>query len=103
MTPTDEKPSRNEDEYFVRLDQERLREMRAKLDAERAQAERSQHLGRCPRCGAKLEERDHHHVRIDECPECGGVWLDKGELQMLEHVSQEQRGSFIGNLFGLKR
>ena len=97
------KTHKNEDEYFLRLDQERIKEMRAKLDAERGQAERAQHLGRCPRCGAKLEERDHHHVRIDECPTCGGVWLDKGELQILERVDETSRRSFIGNLFGLKR
>ena len=35
MTRHDQ-PSRNEDEYFVKQDAELLKEMRAKLDAERA-------------------------------------------------------------------
>ena len=96
------KTNKNEDEYFLRLDQERIKEMRAKLDAERAQAERAVHLGRCPRDGAKLEERDHFHIRVDECPECGGIWLDKGELQMIEQVKTEHRGNFFQTLFGMK-
>ena len=99
----DPKPSRNEDEYFVRLDAELIKQRRARLDEERVRAERASHLMKCPRCGGTLQERRHHHVTIDVCPDCGGTWLDKGELQMLEHVSHEHRGSFLGNLFGLKR
>jgi Zn-finger nucleic acid-binding protein len=38
-------------------------------------------------------------VRIDECPTCGGVWLDKGELQILQRVDETSRRSFIGGLF----
>ena len=96
------KTNKNEDEYFLRLDQERIKELRARLDAERTQAERAAHLGHCPRCGTRLEERDHFHIRVDECPECGGVWLDKGELEMLQHVKTEHRGNFFETLFGLK-
>ena len=41
----------------------------------------------CPRCSVPLTEVDlgasggeYAAVLIDTCPECGGVWLDKGEL-----------------------
>jgi uncharacterized C2H2 Zn-finger protein len=98
----DEKPSRNEDEYFARLDAELIKQRRARLDEERARTERASHYMRCPRCGASLEERRHHHMKIDVCPECGGTWLDKGELQMLEHVDRSNLRRFIGDLFGLK-
>lgn len=30
-----------------------------------------------------MEQHDRHGVRIDHCPTCGGVWLDKGELDSL--------------------
>ena len=100
--PTDERPSRNEDEYFVRRDAELIKERRARLDAERALQERSSHRNKCPRDGADLVERTHHHVKIDECPECGGVWLDKGELQMLEHVDHSSIRRFVGSMFGLR-
>jgi len=98
----EEKPSRNEEEYFARLDAELMKERRSKLDAERLKSERSSHFNKCPRCGADLTSREHHHVKVDECPECGGVWLDKGELEMIEEF--DRRGSgFMGSLLRFKR
>lgn len=35
---------------------------------------------RCPSCGARLVEVERSEVLIDACPECRGVWLDRGEL-----------------------
>ena len=64
----DDKPSRNEDEYFTRLNAEQIKALRAQLDAARHQAERESHRMRCPRCGAKLEERTRGHVTLDVCP-----------------------------------
>ena len=100
--PTDTKPSKNEDEYFARENSELIAQMRAERDRERTQAERAAHVMRCPRCGGQLEERSHHHVRIDVCRDCGGTWLDKGELEMLEHVDKNAFRRFIGDLLGLK-
>ncbi len=100
--PTDEKPSRNEDEYFARQNLEQIREMRAKLDAEEKKTERSAHLNKCPRCGADLEEHHVEHVKIDQCPECGGVWLDKGEMEQLQRVNRS-RGVTGGVLADLLR
>ncbi|MFM1945102.1 MAG: hypothetical protein RI897_4084 [Verrucomicrobiota bacterium] len=41
----------------------------------------------CPRCdGIKLKRRyfsPQRSVEIDECPGCGGLWLDAGELQTI--------------------
>jgi len=34
----------------------------------------------CPQCGTAFEQREEHDVTIDYCPDCGGVWLDPGEL-----------------------
>jgi len=99
--PTDEKPSRNEDEYFARQNQEQIREMRAKLDAERKKAERSAATNKCPRCGGDLKEQHIEDVKIDECPECGGVWLDRGELDQLKLVNRARgvSGGVLGSLF----
>lgn len=99
---TDHKPSRTEDEYFVKMDADLIKEQRARLDAERASAERKSHFGKCPRCGGALVESDFHHVRIDRCTECGGVWLDKGELELLAHVDQSNIREFVRAMFGLK-
>jgi hypothetical protein len=34
----------------------------------------------CPQCGVAFEQRTTQGVTIDYCPDCGGVWLDPGEL-----------------------
>lgn len=97
------KPTKGEDEYFVKLDADLIKAQRAKLDAERSQAERESHYMRCPKCGGQLEEIDHHHMKIDRCRDCGGIWLDKGEMEMLEHVDQSNIRSFVRTMFGLKK
>ena len=102
MSPVDPKPSRNEEEYFARENADRVKELRARLDRERAEAERKSHLGRCPRCGGHLREKQRHNLHIDVCDDCGGTWLDKGELEMFEHVDHSNVRRFVGDLFGLK-
>jgi Zn-finger nucleic acid-binding protein len=38
----------------------------------------------CPRCESPvLAEIDRDGVMIDQCPDCRGVWLDRGELEKL--------------------
>lgn len=101
--PTDEKPSRNEEEYFARLNADLIREQRARLDAQRAASERTQATMKCPRCGNDLVEREYHHVKVDTCTSCGGTWFDRGEVEMLEHVERGALGRFVGSLFGHKK
>jgi uncharacterized protein len=98
--PTENKPSKNEDEYFLKQDAEAIRAMRAKLDAERATAETRQPL-HCPRCNVALEEREIDHVKIDVCPNCEGIWLDSGELEQLRLVNRKRGvvGGVLGSLF----
>jgi hypothetical protein len=99
--PMDEKPSRNEDEYFAKQNLEKIHEMRMKLDAERKNAERQAHLNKCPRCGGDLKEHHAEHVKIDECSDCGGIWLDKGEFDQLQRVNKARgaSGGVLSSLF----
>ena len=47
----------------------------------------------CPKCeGVKLKRRYYSAKRrfeIDECPGCGGYWLDAGELEMIRDEMEE--------------
>ena len=95
--------SNPEDEYFARENAELIKQQRARLDEQRQAAERKAHYGKCPRCGADLQEKEFHHVKIDVCNECGGTWLDKGELQMLTHVERNGFSRFIGDMLGLDK
>jgi len=85
-----------EDEYFARRDRElieKLRKDKEKLFKDELHAAAAMI---CPRCGAQLQERVQHGVRMDECPSCGGLWLDKGEFETL--ARREEEGWF-GRLF----
>lgn len=37
----------------------------------------------CPRCAIEMEHLSRHGVTVDRCEVCGGVWLDKGELETI--------------------
>jgi Zn-finger nucleic acid-binding protein len=37
-----------------------------------------------------LDERTREGVVVDACPECRGIWLDRGELEKLNHRAQAE-------------
>ena len=37
----------------------------------------------CPIDGTELEITDRQGIEIDYCPQCRGVWLDRGELDKI--------------------
>src|SRR5687768_10642519 len=45
----------------------------------------------CPSCQNTLRERERDGVMLDICPGCGGVWLDRGEL---EKLTRYERGYY---------
>ena len=38
---------------------------------------------RCPVCNIELLLAERQGIEIDYCPQCRGVWLDRGELDKL--------------------
>ncbi|MGX5817202.1 TFIIB-type zinc ribbon-containing protein [Chitinophaga lutea] len=38
---------------------------------------------KCPNCNETLLMTQRNNVEIDYCPNCRGIWLDKGELDKL--------------------
>src|SRR5687768_11391848 len=42
----------------------------------------------CPRCNLALVMSDRQGIEIDYCPQCRGVWLDRGELDKVIQRSQ---------------
>lgn len=38
---------------------------------------------KCPNCEIALAITDRQGIEIDYCPDCRGVWLDRGELDKL--------------------
>jgi Zn-finger nucleic acid-binding protein len=56
---------------------------------------------KCPKCGANLQEKEFHQIKIDTCPECHGIWLDAGEMDLISRIDQSRVGGFVRSLFGL--
>lgn len=45
---------------------------------------------KCPRCASPMIILELENVEIDYCPECGGIWLDAGELERLMGDNAEE-------------
>ena len=53
-------------------------------------------LLKCPRCNVKMEKLKKENVVIDVCNKCGGMWLDKGEMEKLAKIAKKLRGGKSG-------
>jgi Zn-finger nucleic acid-binding protein len=51
---------------------------------------------RCPKCGMELIEIDYKKIKIDECSECRGIWLDAGELATVSKLEKTGLDKFFG-------
>lgn len=52
---------------------------------------------KCPACNETLLMSDKKGVEIDYCPNCRGIWLDRGELEKIIERSAEHysdRGNY---------
>jgi uncharacterized protein len=47
----------------------------------------------CPVCHVALAMSDRNGIEIDYCPQCRGVWLDRGELDKLIERSSATRSN----------
>jgi hypothetical protein len=98
-----DKPSRAEDEYFARQELERRKkwaaEQAARMASEEKEGLRKAHWMKCPKCGMDLAEIDLLGVKVDQCGNCGGIFLDAGELDQL---SKRDEG-MLGRVFSIFR
>jgi len=44
---------------------------------------------KCPKCKLTLSVCDRQGFAIDYCPQCKGIWLDRGELDKIVERSQD--------------
>ena len=53
---------------------------------------------KCPNCSVSLVMSDKQGIEIDYCPDCRGIWLDRGELdKIIERSLNEPQGNFQQN------
>jgi len=95
------KPSKNEAEYFARIEFQRKKEMeeekQKKLKQEEKRRLKELHYMSCPKCGLGLIEIDYKGIKVDKCSGCDGIWLDAGELGKVS----ELEGTVLCKLFGV--
>jgi len=49
---------------------------------------------KCPNCNVPLIMSERQGIEIDYCPQCRGVWLDRGELdKIIERSAAEPMGN----------
>ena len=78
-----------EDQYFAEQDRKLVEQLRRTQAGEGEAKVQEAALMRCPKCGRDLVEGRLHGVSVDECPACHGVWLDKGELDLIAERENE--------------
>lgn len=84
-----------EDIFFAERDRELLEKLRAQL----RKVERVEAAPRCPKCPGRLESYTFHGFALERCHECGGVWLDKGELEgIVKKISRGPLGAWLDAL-----
>lgn len=93
-----------EDEYFQRIENEKKAKLKEKLEAEHAkedlEARKKAHWNKCGKCGDDMETKVFRGVEIEQCPHCGAVLLDPGELQQLAGEDNSAVFSSFFSMFG---
>lgn len=86
-----------EDIYFSRRDAELLEKLKTQLQ----KIEHERQKPRCPKCPGELQTYTFQGFVLDRCHDCGGVWLDKGELEaVVRKISRGPLGAWIDRLTG---
>ncbi|MGC1632857.1 MAG: zf-TFIIB domain-containing protein [Gelidibacter sp.] len=57
---------------------------------------------KCPNCNVALVMADRNGIEIDYCPECRGIWLDRGELDKIIERSVQQPATLQRNSYSDK-
>lgn len=94
------RPSEKEEKYFIEQEVKRLKAIREEhlkktAESER-QAQKELHYLHCAKCGQKMETTTLVGVEIEVCPDCGGVYLDAGELGKI--LDEQNQGPFASAL-----
>jgi uncharacterized protein len=93
------KPSEKEEEFFVRMEFEKKKKIEEEKHKRLAEEEKKRlkelHYMQCPKCGMELIEIDYKGIKIDECSECEGIWLDAGELAAVAKLEKTGLDKFF--------
>jgi hypothetical protein len=86
-----------EDIYFEQHDRELIEKLKAQLE----KADKRESQLHCPKCPGLLETYTFKGFALDRCQNCGGIWMDKGELEgVIRKITRGPLGEWIDKLTG---
>jgi Zn-finger nucleic acid-binding protein len=86
-----------EDIYFAERDRELINKLKAQLQ----KVEKTGSRINCPKCPGELESYAFQGFILDRCHNCGGIWMDRGELEgIIRKVTRGPLGAWIDKLMG---
>ena len=47
----------------------------------------------CPQCSEEMSKIIVRNLILDKCPSCGGIWLERGEVDLLKQALEGGGGS----------
>ena len=84
-----------EDIYFAERERELIAKLKAKLQPVVGQKSKL----RCPKCPGELETYTFEGFILDRCRGCGGIWMDKGELEgVIRKITRGPVGAWLDKL-----
>ena len=91
-----DKPSMSEEEYFAREDALKKRKLALEQQRQLAETRKEElkklHSMHCPKCGMDLQAINFRGIEVDHCFNCGGYFLDAGEM---EKLAEPQQGAIV--------
>jgi len=88
-----------EDIYFAEHDRQLIEKIKAQLQEVKKTSSRIN----CPKCPGELGTYAFQGFILDRCHSCGGVWMDKGELEgVIRKVTRTSLGALIDKFMGKK-
>jgi hypothetical protein len=96
-----------EDGWFKQNEAAMIESARKKREAaeqaqksEAAEARRQAHWRKCPKCGADMRVEKIGNVEVEKCPDCEGIFFDRGELESLMMRHEGEKRGFFRKLLG---
>ena len=96
-----------EDGWFKQNEAAMIESARKKREAaeqaqksEAAETRRQAHWHKCPKCGADMRVETIASVEVEKCPDCGGIFFDRGELETLMLRQEGEKRGFFRKLLG---
>jgi Zn-finger nucleic acid-binding protein len=88
-----------EDFYFAAKDRGLIEEARADMQSA-VSASREDRARICPKCAGKFESYKFMEFVLDRCFRCEGVWLNKGQLELIvKRAARGPVGAFLDRCF----